>query len=103
MIHETSEVPTFEEQEEFEGLLDVWDKLSVVTRDAGNSWYKFEKEEILVNPPSYERGESAIPLSIRSPVIRGLQTIKQKRIYVSTEQRKKAEEIRYPTKGRNDV
>lgn len=103
MIHETSEVPTFEEQEGFEKLLDVWNNLSVVTRDAGNSWYKFEKEEILINPLSYERGKGATPLSICSPVVRGLQTIKQKRIYVPAGQREEAEEIRYSIKGGNDV
>lgn len=96
-LRETTEVPSIDELEWFEGLLQELEPLGAVRRDAGKPWYKHQQlnDEVLVYRESGPRrsGNSAIPLSIMSPVVKGLQTVRQSRIYVPPERRAEAEAI----------
>lgn len=93
-LRETTEVPDLDELEWIETLCQELEPLGAVRRDAGKSWYKFQKlnDEVLVDKESGRRHE-AVPLSQVSSVVRGLQSVQQSRIYVPYERRDDAETI----------
>jgi hypothetical protein len=68
------------------------DGLGAVMREAGKSWYKFEKEEIWVRSSAGSGVDKPIQLSRLSPVVKGLETVRQGRIYVPLANRKEAEQ-----------
>ena len=96
-LRETKEVPGLEDLEWIEALFQKLEPLGAIRRDADKSWYKFQKlnEEVLVDKESGRRleGVSVVPLSEMSPVIKGLQSVMQSRIYVPYERRDEAEII----------
>jgi hypothetical protein len=92
LVYSTSEVPSFEELETLEQVQDTLQDLHAVTREASKSWYKFEKEEIWVKFPSYTGSDRPIQLSRMSAVVKGLETVKQGRVYVPCGNRKEAEQ-----------
>jgi hypothetical protein len=95
-LRETPEVPSIDDLEWIDSLLPELEALGAVRRDAGKSWYKFQQinDEILVQKESGRRqGDGVVPLSQLSPVIKGLQTIKQSRIYIPEKYRQEAQRI----------
>jgi hypothetical protein len=60
--------------------------LEVVALDAKKSWYKFQKEEVRLRERIGAKDVS-IPLAERSPVVKGLQTVDQRRLYVEGSRR----------------
>ncbi len=96
-LRETTEVPSIDELEWIEDLIKELEPLGAVRRDAGKSWYKFQKlnDEVLVDKNSGRRQKdtAVVPLSHMSPVVKGLQTVKQSRVYIPNERRDEAEKI----------
>ena len=95
-LRETPEVPSIDDLEWIDGLLQELKILGAVRRDAGKSWYKFHQvnDEILVLKESgRRRGKSVAPLSQLSPVVKGLKSVKQSRIYIPEGNRKEAEKV----------
>lgn len=96
-LRETKEVPGLNELEWIENLYQELEPLGAVRRDAGKSWYKFQQlnDEVLVDRESGRRqeGTTVVPLSEMSPVVKGLLTVRQSRIYVPYERRNDAEAI----------
>jgi HD superfamily phosphohydrolase len=84
-VYATPEVPDSDDLEKFEYIFADLADLGAIQREAGRSWYRFEKEGIWVKPDA----ANATPreLSTISPVVKGLQTIKQHRIYVPPQNR----------------
>jgi hypothetical protein len=92
-LRETPEVPSIEDLEWIDNLYQELEALGAVRRDAGKSWYKFQQlnDEILVLKESGRRqGDGVVPLSCLSPVVKGLQTVKQSRIYIPEVNRQEA-------------
>lgn len=97
LVEETPEVPSLGDRAWIENLRDELEKngMRVVQRDAEKSWYKFDNpgDEILVENEYGPVGKKVIPLSHRSSVVKGLPPVRQSRLYVKNDQRKKAEKI----------
>jgi HD superfamily phosphohydrolase len=91
-VYETNEVPAAEELEKFEKVYSALQELGGVEREAEKSWYKFKKEGIRVRKESSATGES-VELSTISPVVKGLQGVRQRRIYVPAEKRAEAKKV----------
>lgn len=95
-LRETPEVPSFDDLEWIDELHRAVEPLGAVRRDAGKSWYKFQQlnDEILVQQESgRRRGNGVSPLSQLSPVVKGLETVKQIRIYIPENNRQEAQRI----------
>lgn len=89
LVYWTSEVPTELEANKFADILQKLSNFSPVVRDANKSWYKFSKDEIRVKAGNMHNSKSE-PLANRSPVVNGLSTINQQRLYVPFEHQKAA-------------
>lgn len=94
-LRETSEVPGMDELDWIGQLEEELAPLGAIRRNADKSWYKFQKlnDEILVRRDGSKRGSSIVPLSHLSSVVKGLESVKQSRIYVPAERREEAEKI----------
>ncbi len=95
-LRETPEVPDLNDLEWIEDLQNELVTVGAVRRDAAKSWYKFQQinDEVLVEKESGRRNkDNVVPLSNMSPVVKGLKTVKQSRIYVPEDRRKQAEKI----------
>jgi hypothetical protein len=78
-IHQTGETPSPQDLEKAEQIQHTLEELGAWGDSSAASWYKFESSDILV----LEEGNSHItPLSILSPVVRGLKSINRMRVYV---------------------
>jgi len=88
-VYETPEIANAAEIKKVEKLFKSLESLNVVMRPARKSWYKFENEEIVIKQSSSRRPKS-VPLSAISPVVEGLKTVNQMRLYVPKENREKA-------------
>ena len=79
LLHSTTEVPTEEEHEHFDRMFNSVETHGAIKLDAKRSWYKFQREEIRVRSSEARRGR---PLTTYSPVVNGLKTVNQRRIYI---------------------
>lgn len=62
--------------------------------EAEKSWYKFGKEDVNILLENNKRNSrKAVLLSSMSSVVRGLNAVRQKRVYVPIERKRDAEEI----------
>lgn len=93
MVFQTAEVPTDTEIELADKVFTELKSIGAVSREARKSWYKFEKEEISVHQGSGGALNRVVPLSSLSPVVRGLKTVNQKRVYVPLDMKNKAIEM----------
>ena len=98
LLRHTREVPDLTELEWMDQIQTVLieNQVNAVRRDAEKSWYKFEKleDEVLVSKTGDGTDHhQSIPLSSLSPVVKGLQSVRQSRIYVPASQREMAEAI----------
>jgi uncharacterized protein len=92
LVYWTPEVPNETNLLEFEQTHEKLKKFSPVVRDASKSWYKFNKEEVRVKTSS-GNNISSMPLANHSPVVNGLSTINQKRLYVPVAHQRAALEL----------
>jgi HD superfamily phosphohydrolase len=92
LLYSTPEVPSLDDLTAYEDNKNRLDPGLIVTKDAKKSWYKFQKEEIRVKT-SNPGGNTSVPLATRSPIVNGLSTVNQRRIYVPLEYRAEAETL----------
>lgn len=92
LVYTTPEVPTLDELEIYEEKKHKLDADLIVTKDAKKSWYKFQREEIRIRPSNPGENRS-VPLATRSPIVKGLSTVNQRRIYVPLDYRSEAEAL----------
>lgn len=102
LVHQTSEIPTINELEEMDHLQIKLQELGAVRKNAEKSWYKFKQlnDEILVQSTSGKHSVQVQPLSLRSPVVNGLKSVNQSRIYVPLNRRAEAYEILMKLQGK---
>ncbi len=93
VIFETSEVPAPEELAQFDRIVEAVGELLTFTDDAESSWYKLGSDDILIDVSARSARSDLTPLSQLSPVVRGLQPVRQRRIYVRLENRDKAQAV----------
>jgi len=92
LLHDTPEVPSADDLFKYDEIVEKLDPNRIVKRDAKKSWYKFSKEEIRVRRKS--AGErTSLPLATLSPIVNGLSTVNQRRIYVPQEYRVEANSL----------
>lgn len=103
-LRETSEVPGIDELGWIDELEEKLAPFGAVRKIADKSWYKFQKlnDEILVRRDSSKKGATVVPLSQLSSVVKGLESVKQRRIYVPCENRENAEAIAREIEQRGD-
>lgn len=89
LVYSTPEVPTLDDLNIYEENKNKLDQNLIVTKDAKKSWYKFQKEEIRIKT-SNPGGNRSVPLATRSPIVNGLSTVNQRRIYTPLEYRSEA-------------
>lgn len=95
LLCSSSEIPNIDELDRFDHLEREIAAIGGIRKSAGKSWYKFKKldDEILVLLSSSGSTPEVVPLSQRSPVVKGLEAVNQSRIYIPMEKRKEAIEI----------
>lgn len=86
LIFSTSEVPNGDELQRFDELMGKLDQSKIVSKEARKSWYKFQREEIRVRSGSSGHAASR-PLAAISPIVNGLVTVNQRRIYAPKDYR----------------
>ncbi|MBM4048333.1 MAG: HD domain-containing protein [Planctomycetes bacterium] len=93
-VHETSHFPSAHEMDHFyEVVVPQLIPLGGYTDKADNSWYKFEKSaNILVATTDRGIDRCPVPLSERSSLVRALQEVTQRRVYVPLERRDEAKQ-----------
>lgn len=93
-VHDTPEVASERQVDRADALLSKFksQRIDAVSIAAEKSWYKFGREEILVKLMD-DRGRSK-PLAELSSVVKGLEPINQRRIFVPRSQRERAEKIK---------
>ncbi|MGA0595972.1 HD domain-containing protein [Enterovirga sp. CN4-39] len=89
LVYHTPECPSLDDLEAFEVAEERLKDLDVVVRDATKSWYKYQREEIRLREARSGKIRS-VPLATRSPVVNGLQTVNQRRIYAAPSARGEA-------------
>lgn len=80
LVHHTPEVPTQADLDRFNEAVAKLDPERTVVKEARKSWYKFRREEIRVRADTREKAKS-VPLATLSPIVKGLATVNQRRIY----------------------
>jgi len=86
-VYQTSEVRDEAELDRFEEVFDVFKSEISFVDSSEKSWYKTGKEDIFILCDSNKKNEKLEPLSKKSSIVRNLQPIKQKRLYVKNESR----------------
>lgn len=92
LVYTTPEVPSLDELDQYEEKKQKLNQSLIVTKDAKKSWYKFQKEEIRVRVSNPGENRS-VPLATRSPIVKGLSTVNQRRIYTPMSYRSEAESL----------
>lgn len=91
-VHETSEVPDEVELDRFEDVFNTFRNEISFDDSSEKSWYKTGKEDIIILCSPGEKNERLEPLSRKSSIVRTMQPIKQKRLYVKNGLRKTVKE-----------
>lgn len=93
-IHETSHFPSTRELDKFyEHVVPTLQPLGGYVDKADNSWYKFEKSaDIRVATKDGGIDSAPVQLSARSSLVRALEEVTQRRVYVPREHKQKAKE-----------
>lgn len=92
LLYSTPEVSSLDDLKKCDEIQDKLDANSMVTKDAKKSWYKFQKEEIRIKT-SNPGENNFVPLATRSPIVKGLSTVNQRRIYVRSDYRAEAQKL----------
>jgi hypothetical protein len=95
-VYETREVPTEEDLEEIKKVIeDLGDRVSFIDTPE-KSWYKVDRTEISIlkeDTSKEDTSKDIQPLSEISIIVKALQSIKQKRVYVPLALKDEAERI----------
>ena len=94
-IYETSHFPSTRELDYFyEEVVPKLNNLGGYVDKADNSWYKFDKSaDIRVATKDSGIDESPVALSQRSSLVRALEEVTQRRVYVPLENKEKAKKL----------
>jgi hypothetical protein len=94
-IHETSHFPSTHEMDRFyEVVVPRLQPLGGYIDKADNSWYKFEKSaDISVATTDGGIDPAPVSLSARSSLVRALEAVTQRRVYVPWESKQKAKDV----------
>jgi hypothetical protein len=93
-VYQTSEVPTVDELARLEEVTSKLGSMISFIDEAEKSWYKFGKEDINILPEkNKQKSQRSVLLSSMSSVVKGLNAVKQKRVYVPMERKGEAEGI----------
>lgn len=92
LVYSTPEIPSADDLEKYNEAVAKLDPALIVLKDARKSWYKFRREEIRVRDSSNGQNLS-VPLATRSPIVNGLATVNQRRIYVPLDYRLSAKKM----------
>ena len=94
-VYETSHFPSTAEWDEFvEKIVPRLGEINGYIDKADNSWYKFEKSaDIRVATTDRGIDDSSVPLSARSSLVRALEKVTQRRVYVPWEGKEKAKTL----------
>jgi HD superfamily phosphohydrolase len=84
-VYQTGEVPTEEELLRLKNVLEKFQAEISFDDSAEKSWYKTGKEDILILCDSGAKNERLQQLSTMSSIVKSMQPIKQKRLYVKGE------------------
>ena len=105
-IYETSETPSLEELATLDEITDLLgDTIGFIDQPPSATWYKFGKEDIHILPETNrDNSRRTKLLSSMSSLVKGLNPIEQKRIYVPWERKTQAESIvaKYVKKAKGD-
>jgi HD superfamily phosphohydrolase len=102
LVYSTTEVPGFEDIEKLEDVKMALDDLEPVPIRSVKSWYKPDNEEICVKRSSETASYKTTYLSHLSSIVKGLQPVRQERLYVDKTFRREAEQrIRAITERRS--
>ena len=94
-VYETSPFPSLAEWDELmEKIVPKLGEIDGYIDKADNSWYKFEKS-VDIRVATSDRGidDKAVPLSARSSLVRALEKVTQRRVYVPWEGKETAKTI----------
>ncbi len=86
-IYQTTEVPDDKDLEKFRDLYEHFKGDISFDDSPEKSWYKTGKEDIMILCDPNEKSEKLEPLSKKSSIVKTMQPIKQKRIYVKESQK----------------
>jgi hypothetical protein len=94
-VYETSHFPSTSEWDEFvEKIVPKLGDIDGYIDKADNSWYKFEKSaDIRVATTDSGIDDASVPLSARSSLVRALEKVTQRRVYVPFEGKEKAKKL----------
>jgi HD superfamily phosphohydrolase len=94
-VYETSHFPSTNEWDEFaEKIVPKLPEIQGYVDKADNSWYKFEKSaDIRIALSDEGIDDNSVPLSARSSLVRALEKVTQRRVYVPYEGKEKAKGI----------
>ena len=89
-IHQTPEIPTGEELTLFDQINAALGSKVTYIDKSESSWYKFGKEDVHV---LFDENDFAKHLSFYSTVVKGLNPVMRRRIYVENKDKKEAKKI----------
>lgn len=94
-VYETSHFPSTAEWDEFvEKIVPKLGEINGYIDKADNSWYKFDKSaDIRVAASDQGIDSASAPLSARSSLVRALEEVTQRRVYVPWDRKEKAKTI----------
>ncbi len=90
-VFNTSEVPTEAELDRSNEVLDMLSKFKPFVDEPNKSWYSGGESDIMIERDATSGQKETVPLPFISSVVGGLLPIRQRRIYVSLEDREEAE------------
>ncbi|MCL4552403.1 MAG: HD domain-containing protein [Candidatus Marsarchaeota archaeon] len=95
-VHHTDEVPSMDDIDNFRAVADALGQIVKLEDSADKSWYKFEKEEIVVERDNGLR----VQLSDICFSVKGLHGVKQMRLYADRTNKDRAREIKNKLDGK---
>jgi HD superfamily phosphohydrolase len=98
LVHETAETPTDDELSRIEEMQEALADRNAVIMSAEKSWYK-ANEDILVTVRDGAGSPHTEYLSRRSPIVKGMKRINQKRLYVPEQHREDAKRVVHRIRG----
>ena len=90
LVHQTSETPTARELEIFDRIFDELGDLVGFVRDAEKTWYSLGEQDLQIVRDGQNEPRRGRPLSTLSSIVRNMNPVSQKRIYVSPSNREEA-------------
>ena len=89
----TSEIANDLDNRLFDQMMEELGNLVALTRDAAKSWYSLGDQDLPIVPDRSLRPQRSKPLSSYSTIVRNMNPVSQRRIYVESSHRREAERI----------